>query len=487
MRILLICPTDKQMMFVRPFELLRHSDVVNKIPPLGLLYIAGYLMTRTHHEVAVLDAQLEDLTYDEIEERISSFSPDVVGITAYTLNLLDSLEIAARAKKVNPEIFVVLGGPHTFIYPKETAMLPQVDFVISGEGEEAMAELVDALENRASLDNIRGLHFKKDRIVYSAPPREVIADLDALPFPARQLLPTKKYRFITAHGVPATTMITSRGCLARCSFCNVPYHFVRERSPQNIIAEMFKCKEMGIGEIKFYDDSFNYSESRTITLAQEIINSGLKMKYSITARVDKVNPKMLALLRQSGCIRIGYGIEAGDDKSLKTLRKGATVEMARRAVKMTKDAGIEVLAFFIIGIPGQTKDDVKKTIDFAIEIDPDFIIITPLVLFPATELYNNALKAGLFHDFYQEFATTPKPTDQLAYWTDSLSTEELQKLLKSAYRKFVFRPRYIWQQMRKITNYGDFAGKIRAAFETTAYSFLPNYSYRPIQTGTHKK
>lgn len=487
MRVLLICPTDRQMMFVRPFELLRHSDAVNKIPPLGLLYIAGYLLNRTHHEVAVLDAQLENLTYDEIEERIASFRPDVVGITAYTLNLLDSLEIARRAKKNNPDVFVVLGGPHAFIYPKETAALDEVDFVISGEGEEAMAELVDALEKKTPLENIRGLHFKKDGTVYSTPQRDVIHDLDALPFPARRLVPAEKYRFVTAHGAPATTMITSRGCLARCSFCNVPYHFVRERSPQNIIAEMLECREMGIGEIKFYDDSFNYSESRTIKLAQEIINNGINMKYSITARVDKVSPKMLKLLRESGCIRIGYGIEAGDDKSLRTLRKGATVEMARRAVKMTKEAGIEVLAFFIIGIPGQTRDDVKKTIDFAIEIDPDFIIITPLVLFPATELYEKALKAGVFHDFYREFATNPQPTEQLAYWTDPLSFEEVRQLLKYAYRKFVFRPHYIWKQLKKIATYKDFTGKLRAALETTAYSFLPKHEYRPVQTGTHKK
>jgi radical SAM superfamily enzyme YgiQ (UPF0313 family) len=475
------------MMFVRPFELLRHSDAVNKIPPLGLLYIASYLINRTNHEVAVLDAQTEELTYEEIEDQISTFRPDVVGITAYTLNLLDTLEIARRAKKVNPDVFVVVGGPHAFIYPKETAGLEAVDFVISGEGEEAMAELVNALEAGTSLENIRGLHFKKNGEVYSTPTRDVISDLDALPFPARSLLQIEKYRFVTAHGVPATTMITSRGCLARCSFCNVPYHFVRERSPRNIIAEMLECQEMGIGEIKFYDDSFNYSESRTIKLAQEIINSGVKMKYSITARVDKVSPKMLELLRESGCIRIGYGIEAGDDKSLKTLRKGATVEMARRAVKMTKDAGIEVLAFFIIGIPGQTRDDVKKTIDFAIELDPDFVIITPLVLFPATELYEKALKAGAFPDFYHEFAQAPCPTEQLAYWSNPLSFEEVQKLMKLAYRKFVFRPRYIWKQAKKIATFEDFTGKIRAALETTAYSFLPKHTYRPIQTRTDKK
>ena len=218
MRVLLINPTDWQLMFVDPPSFMRHADSTTRLPPLGLLYIAGYLIAHTDHKVAVLDANLEDLSYDTIEERIRKYKPDIVGISAYTLTLLDTLEIAHRAKQVNRDVFVVIGGPHAFIYPAQTAMLSYINAVVPGEGEEAMTELVEALAKGTPIEQVHGIYLNNKGTLLVTPPRPLIENLDTLPFPARKLVTMEAYKFVSDTSAFSTTMISSRGCKFKCTF-----------------------------------------------------------------------------------------------------------------------------------------------------------------------------------------------------------------------------------------------------------------------------
>ena len=473
MRVLLINPTDWQMMFANPPNYMRHADSTTRLPPLGLLYIAGYLMAYTDHEVAVLDANLEDLSYDAIKERIRQYNPDIVGISAYTFTLLDTIEIAHRVKLVNEETFVVIGGPHAFIYPAQTAMLSSVDAVVPGEGEEVMTELVEALAKGIPLEKVSGLYFNKQGQLLSTPTRSIIKDLDALPFPARKLVPLEAYKFVSDTSTFSTTMISSRGCRFKCTFCDVPFRSIRARSSDNVVDEISECAEMGYKEINFYDDNFNFSEDRVVAICKEIIDRNISVRFGIRARVDKVNSQMLHLLYRAGCRRINFGVEAGDDETLKYLKKGITTEMVRNAVKLTKDAGIEVVTYFILGIPGRPKEVSLRTIDFAIELDPDYAQFMYMVLLPGTELYTNAIKSGsIANDFYLDFATQPSPIPYKAYWENPLSYKEAQSLTKLACRRFYLRTTYIWKHLRKISSTTELFRKSTAAIDVFSYALF---------------
>jgi len=472
MKILLINPTELQTMFIDLPPFVRHSDSTQRLPPLGLLYIASYLKAHTHHEISVLDPNIENLNYDEIEKKIREYKPDICGITAYTFNFLDTIEIAYRVKKVNQNTLVVIGGPHAFIYPAQTVVLPYIDVVVQGEGEEVMTELVDAISQGKPLENIKGIYFKKHEKIYFTGVRGLIKDLDALPYPARKLLPLKTYKFVTDISKYSTTMISSRGCKYKCIFCDVPFHSIRARSPENVVGEMSECAEMGYKDINFYDDNFNFSEERVENICKEIMNRNIKIQFSIRARVDKINTKMLNFLYHAGCRRINFGIESGDDPTLKYLKKGITIDMVRRAVKLTKDAGIQVGAYFILAIPNQPKEVSLRTIDFAIALDPDYAQFMYMVLLPGTELYKNCLENGDINDFYLNFAKQPIATNYKAYFNKVIPFEEAKDLVKLAYRRFYLRPTYILRQMQNIHSLTELIRKSLAGINVTFYSLF---------------
>jgi len=481
MKVLLISPPDIQFQFAIIPDFLRQADFASRLPPIGILYIAAHLMKYTDHEVAVLDAHLDDLNHDDMEDYIRNYKPDIVGVAAYTSAFLDTIEIARRTKRVDSDIFVVIGGPHARVFPAETANLPEVDAVVPGEGEEVMTELVEALAQGTPIKAIPGLYFRgNDGEVVATPERPPIADLDSLPFPARSLTPTSKYKIVTDKNTPSTSIISSRGCRSKCTFCDVPFKSIRARSPSNVVDEIAECIQMGYKGINFYDDSFNFSEARVEEICREIIDRGVVVPFSVRGRVDKINANLLKLMKEAGCTRINFGIEAGDDKILKAVKKGITVDMVRRAVALTKDAGIEVVGYFLIGVPGQTVEEVHKTIDFAIELDPDYAQLNTTFLLPGTEMYYDAIKAGAFeNDFLLEFAKNPAPSDIISYWENPLSFETTSSLTKLAYKRFYLRPKYILKQLKKLGSFQEFVRKLSMAFYVITYSLLPKKAFKP--------
>jgi len=467
-------------MFLAVPEFLKNAGSIRRLPPLGLLYIASYLKNKTDHEVYLLDAQLDRLSDDEVEEKIRAINPDIVGITTYIFTLLDCLETAKRAKRVNPDIFVVIGGSHAHIYPGETANLPEVDAVVAGEGEEVMAELANALAENKSLHHIPGIFFKSGGQVVSTGPRAPIKDLDKLPFPAREMLPKERFKFATDSEKFSTTMISTRGCRFKCTFCAVTYHEVRARSAENVVREMKHCAQMGIREINFYDDSFNYSEKHVENICREILNNDLDIKFSIRARVDKLSEKSVSLLKQAGCQRVNLGVEAADNEILRKIKKGITVEMATRSVKLIKDHGMEVTAYFMLGFPGQDLDGIKKTVDFAIKLDPDYAQFNTVFLAPATPMYHDALKSGAFDkDFYHEHAKKPLPSQIVACWEDKFTVEELLALTREAYRRFYLRPSYMWKSIKRVKSPVNLFRKGMQGTEILSFALLPFRTFWP--------
>jgi len=452
-------------------------------PPLGLLYLAAMLEERSEHRVCVVDAQAEELSYDTLAEHVAGEAPDLVGITAMTFTLLDVIRTVEVVRRAAPHARVVLGGPHVHLYPRETVALPGVDFAIVGEGEFAIVALADRLNEPERWSEVPGLVYRADaqRAPADCLPKSQVAsrksqiavneqaglidDLDALPFPARDLVPFRRYSSVLAKRQPITTMFTSRGCPYRCTFCDRPHlgKKFRAHSPKYVVDEMQSCVEMGIHEFLVYDDTFTIRRQRVLDICAELQRRGLDVGWDIRARVDTVDEEMLKALRAAGCERIHYGVEAGDDHFMQVLNKGITVEDARRAFRITKQAGISTLAYFMIGIPGQTEADVRKTFRLARQLDPDVVHITILTPFPGTEIYRQALEQGVYdRDHWLDFARDPQPGFQPLYWTRELGRDRLEQLLVKAYKNFYVRPAYIARQLLKIRSWRELATKIKA-------------------------
>lgn len=463
MKVLLINPPSEQELIGNNPVIIEEERGYN--PPLGLLYVAAYLEARAAHEIAVIDAQVEELSYPHLAERVKQYAPDVVGMTAMTFTLLDVIQTIQLVKANAPDARVVIGGPHAHLFPEETLNLPGVDFVVVGEGEEVFSQLVQHIDNPEQLMQIRGLFFRHAGQVIKTGYAGMVQDLNSLPFPARHLTPYQRYSSLLAQRSPITTMFTSRGCPFRCTFCDRPHlgKQFRARSPKNVVDEMVACVKMGIHEFLIYDDTFTVDRKRVLGVCEEIRQRKLDIGWDIRARVDTIDETLLKELRLAGCERIHYGVEAGTEKILKVLNKGITLSQAQNAFALTKRAGIETLAYFMIGSPTETREDIVQTIKFAERLDPDYVHITILTPFPGTQIYFDGLAQGIFaEDFWQKFAANPTTDFVPRYWEQELSTDELVTILNQAYKRFYLRPRYIWKRITRVRSLAELARKAHA-------------------------
>ncbi|MFH0852540.1 MAG: radical SAM protein [bacterium] len=442
-------------------------------PPLGLLYLAGYLKKNGGHQVFALDAQVDRISSSgEFKKRIAEFKPEAVGVVAMTFTLVDVLKTIKIVKEIEKErghkIFTVLGGPHVHLYPKETVAIKEVDFVIKGEGEIPFFKLLEALEGRGSLSQIKSLTYKENGQIFDNPVGDLIENLDDLPFPERTLLPVERYNSILGGGHIVTTMFTSRGCPFQCAFCDRPHlgKRFRARSAKSVADEMEECLGLGIQEILIYDDTFTVDKQRVIDICDEIIRRRLKFVWDIRARVDTIDEIILKKLKQAGCQRIHFGVESGTEKILKVLNKGIHLEQIEKAFNSAKRAGIETLGYFMIGAPGETREDIFETIKFAKKINPDYAHITILTPYPGTLIYKQALEQGVIkNDYWLEFARNPENPPETRYWEKELSKEELFKLLNKFYKDFYGRPSFIIKQIFKIRSFDDFMKRAKAGLK----------------------
>lgn len=466
MKVLLVNPpSDNELMGNNP-PIIEEERGYN--PPLGLLYLAAHLEWYSDHQVAVIDAQVEELDYPALKAAIAAHQPEVVGITAMTFTLIDVIKTARLVKEIDEDIPVVLGGPHVHLYPQETVAIPQVDYLVLGEGEIPFHQLIDNLGRMDRLEEIRGLVFHRNGTVINTGIRGLRDSLDEIPFPARHLTPYEKYSSLMAKRNPITTMFTSRGCPYKCTFCDRPHlgKRFRARSAVNVVDEMEECISLGIREFLIYDDTFTIQRQRVVDICEEIMRRGLDVGWDVRARVDTVDEELAQLMRAAGCERIHYGVEAGTDRVLKVLRKGITVEQARHAFRITKAAGIDTLAYFIIGSPTETYQDILQTMKLARELNPDYVHITIMTPFPGTALYFQGLEQGIIsHDCWRAFAANPRPDFQPPYWEENFSREELLELVDAAYRDFYLRPGYILNRLRRIRSWSEFKRHARAGLK----------------------
>ena len=455
-----------------------HLDVTSKylFPPLGLLYILSYLKKHNpDNDLYFLDCVAEKINHDQLFTRIQEIQPDLAAITSYTPTLYDTLLAVRSIKAVNPDTHICVGGHHASSFPEETLSLKGVDSIIVGDGEEVFSQLVRALQSNKKIDHITGIYTSKNinsftrslkpdkRVLYrQTMPFGYVQDLDELPFPDRSYIRHLKYFSLGCVTDNPASLISTRGCNNKCSFCNSPYKTIRIRSPRNVVREIEDCLSLGYKEIHFFDDFFNINPQRVINICDEIDKAGLDIPWSFRGYVKTVTEESLARARQSGCRLISFGVETGSDKGLKRIRKGTTTHSIRKAFNTCKKAGIKTIANFMIGLPHEeTPDDIKRNIDFLIELNPDYVVIEILRLFPHTAVYNEALSKGIVDaDRFQSFLSEPTPDFTIDHWEEFFSSRQLVDFQKMAYRKFYFRPSYVIQNVRNTNSLFEFRNKL---------------------------
>ena len=436
-----------KVLFVNPPQTASKYKFMGVIaPPLGIAYMAGVLQ-ENNIDVEILDASAEDMDFKDVEKELLKRKPDLVALTALTPTIGRALETAQVVKETLPDSIVVMGGYHPTFNFIETLEDENVDIVIRGEGEYIMLNLVQALENQSSLHDVKGIVFedKNSKEIVVNPEAPLIQDLDELPFPALNLLPMKKYRLLDMD-THMTTMITTRGCPMQYSFCSsAAMHGkkIRERSVENIVDEIEYLKtNYDIDTIAFMDDTFTLKKRKVMAICDEILKRNIEIMWGCTSRVDTLDEKLLKKMKESGCITIFIGVESADQQQLDNMCKNTTIAKIENAFKIAHKLKIRTIASVALGMPGDTKEIMNKTVKFVHKLKPNYAIYSLATPYPGTRFYKEAFEKNLIKikDWSKYTLITP------ILETIDCSLNDMRKIQAKAFMKFYLRPHYIIRQ-----------------------------------------
>lgn len=432
-------------------------------PPMGIMYLASCLRTHTSAEVVLLDAQILGMSVEEVVKRVESLRPNLVGITTWTDFWYDICRLADGIKAALPSTHICLGGPHLGIYPRESLSRDSVDSIVVGDGEAPLAHLVRSLSGNKNSRAFPGLYFSEQRDSIERFDPYIEKNLDELPLPNREMLPYRKYDSLLTRGV-MTTMVTSRGCPFRCIFCKLNFQKTVLRSAESVVEEMQEIDRLKIEEIEIYDDTFGTDRRRVFEICRLMRKKGLRFRMTIRDRVSNIDDEVLAALKEVGLLRVYLGVESASDKTLRRVRKGTTVEMARNAVKYAKKHDIGVLTYFMLGLPGENEEDFERTLKLAIDLDPDYANFSVTIPYPGTELYRDALAKGIIeYDIWKEFVEHPTPDMEMPVYEERYSRAELLQFHRQVIHRFYFRRKYLLNRLRKVRSFSQLFKSGKAA------------------------
>ncbi len=433
--------------------------------PLGISYLASYLRVNGFSEIEIIDSYAECLSIDKTVRLCIEKEPEILGIGCVTATYPIVCEIARKMKEERPGTKIVVGGEHPTTLPEETLANQYIDIVVRGEGEVTFLEIVRFLaEGKPEISKIAGISYKDNGRIVHNQSRDQIKDIDTIPFPAHDLLPMKLYNAPPHWEIdrPSFQMMTSRGCPHRCTFCSlgVMGKMRRARSPRNIFKEIeYLIDNYNARQIMFWDAIFPVSKREGMEFCKELIKSRIKGKivWTTECRVNVVDEELLNLMYEAGCRIIAYGIESGVQRLLDNVKKKFTLDQARSAVKLTSKAKIRTYGTYIIGLPGETRDSIFQTLEFAKELDTDYAQFNVMVPYPGTQIFDEAIKNGNtnlleWDKFIQASAFTRYDP---VYVPDGMEAEELKTLAKRVYKKYYLRPGMLFKHLKYIRSFKD--------------------------------
>jgi anaerobic magnesium-protoporphyrin IX monomethyl ester cyclase len=404
-------------------------------PPLGLMYLAGYIKQQGH--------SVKILKTNSLKER-DIFKFDVIGIGTDTSRFGRAIELARQAKKYGK--YIIMGGYHPTFSDREIIKKGLVDCIVRGEGEIVLGNVMSALENGNSFSDIAAITYRKNGRIYINPGMGLVEDLDSLPYPLRENYSNNESN-LTLKNKTAASMITSRGCPYDCYFCASSKFSGRKwraRSPKNVVDEMESIIKNKQGEaIAIVDDNFTMNSKRVISICDDIMKRDLKFQWWCMSRTDTIaqNPDMVRKMAKSGCITIFLGLESGDEEVLQNMNKKTTTAIAREAITQLNNNGIEAYGSFMIGNLKESEADIRRTIDFSKRLKLEFAQFSVLTPFPGTKLLNITEKEKKIIDKNWDHYDGLHSVIQL----EDLTKKTVEKMLFKAYFFFYTQPRIIWK------------------------------------------
>jgi len=403
-------------------------SVPMRLPPLGLSYVAAAL-EKAGFNVEILDNYLLQKPIDDVKQMVSRLNPEIVGITCSSASYPRCVETAKAVKEALPSCKVVVGGWHPSYIPDSMLQHPEIDYVVMGEGERAMRELATCItkgEDAKAVAQVAGVAYRHEGKIVKTP-QKFIKNLDEVPFLARHLLPMHLYEreipFLKAK--PFDTMNIVRGCPFNCAYCETRRLWgqtCRGFSPQRVIDEIdHMAANYGTKGIYFVGDNFTINKKRTIALCELIKKSKLDIEWVCDTRADMISRDLLKSMKEAGCQTVWFGVESGSPRVLEKINKGITNEQTIQAFKLCREEGIQIASSFILGIPGETLEDMEITYKFAKKLDPDWAQFNIYIAVPGSGLYDEVMQKGLY-DRVDGFLTYVK--------TDDFNYESLMEIQK---------------------------------------------------------
>ena len=420
--------------------------------PLGLAYLAAVL-EREGQEVKIIDCPACKISHEQLRNELSSFEPNLIGLTSTTPTYPSAIQSAHVAKETCPQAKIIFGGPHATFMDREILSEEEaVNIVVRGEGEQTLLELSQESPDSEAIKNIKGLTFRKNGQIIRTPDRPLIQNLDEIPRPEYKFFPMERYKIYGKQFLP---IITSRGCPYQCAFCVTSRIFGRKfraRSPKNVVDELEWLRDThGADGVSFYDDAFTLDRNRLVAICNEIIERKIGLPWGCQTRVDHVSKDILALMKKANCSEVSFGVESGCQRILDAVGKKTSVEQNEKAIKWAKEEGLFVAVSAIIAYPGETKETVKQTIDLLRRLEPDDAYLCVATPYPGTELRSIVESSGWKISNDWNLYDTVNPVVE----NPNLPAKELIKIRKEFYNSF-YSPSYVLRQFIKGRIKGNF-------------------------------
>lgn len=460
------------------------NAVLQRYPLLGHAILAA-VARQLGNKVDVLDLGIIENWQEALVSELQQYKPNIICMSSMTPLFNEVAEVSFFIRKhVGKDVTMILGGPHPTALPEESLRESAFDIVVISEGEKAF----EAILNGTPLKKIPGVYYKDGENICSTPGHSYVEDLDTIPYPAYDLYDLSKYKMpkIVAKKSPMAVYMASRGCAFNCSFCdkNIFGRKMRYKSPGIVVDQIKYLLKLGFKEVRFNDDLFTTNIERAKTICERIIHSNLKFQWQLSSgvRVDRVDLEFLKLAKRAGCYSMGVGFEAADQKALDSANKKIKVAQSYKAEELFKKAKMDYVGFFMLGLPSDTEETLKKTIKFATELDCTFAKVTVTVPFPGTSLFREYEAKGLIKS--RDWSKYNFHSIKEIYQHPNLNMETLSKYYNKFYHVYYLRPSYIIKTFFRAIREGTIFHYILYAAQTLFPKFLktnPKYKYKKLK------
>ncbi len=447
-----------------------------EFPPISQLQVTCFIR-EDGHEADLLDAAAMRMSVADIQEEVRKKEYDLVMMLTSTMTIREDAEVLRACKEARPGLKTVVWGSQPTFMPQASLAIPGIDIIVRREAEPVLKELVNRLaRGDDSWKETLGIGYRENGSIRLNEYMPFLEDLDILPIPDRRLLPSDiDYFNPVVKRMPFTTMFTTRGCTARCTYCASPPFYgkkVRFRSAQKVIEEMTECAALGYREIFFRDELFTASKKRVQEICEGIRERGLDLTWICSSRVTNVDEEILPLMKKAGCHMIRFGVESGVQEILDNINKKITIEDTRKAFRLCHQYDIDTHAHCMIGSPGETQDTIDRSLAFVKEIDPTIITFGITTPYPGTALFEQVQAEHPEIGDGTGLDLTRLHTDAFfnQFFTE-LSNEELSRNIRRIYREFYFRPRYLLKWLKRIRSTDELKRVILAGMNVFDFAF----------------